>query len=371
MKPRNFTVDLARGFVVFIMPATHVTLYYSTQSVQEGIWGTLLKCIAEGAGAQVFMFLLGFSFYLGREKTLSIIIKRGISIFLLAYLLNFFKFVLPGFLGIIPNSFYTYYGLEKGLFALIDMLMVGDIFQFAGISYIICGLIYKCKSNWLLPVGISLLITLISPFIWGIRLPNFLLDYTLKLLNGYPPAVFFPFFPWIVYPLLGLGLGKFYLSCNNEQKFYQYFLKAGIVCIVIGIIIMQFEPNSFNYTFYRLGPGGSIFHIGLVLLWLRLCYWASIRLCGSRTIIALFQWCSSNITTIYVFQWLIISWMLPHYGFMTRSLPDTLLAVMTVTLLTHALAAITYLFLRKKRGHFNKGDHNISLQVPKNLNNNT
>ncbi|HTN36163.1 MAG TPA: hypothetical protein VL053_03760 [Arachidicoccus sp.] len=36
---RNLTVDIARGFIVFIMPAVHVTLFYSRIDVQRGWWG--------------------------------------------------------------------------------------------------------------------------------------------------------------------------------------------------------------------------------------------------------------------------------------------------------------------------------------------
>lgn len=187
MKSRNLTVDIARGFIVLIMPATHVTLYYSTLSVQQGLWGALLRCFAEGAGAQLFMFLLGFSFFLGRPKPLKIIFKRASVIFVLAYALNAAKFVLPAVLGILPVSFFNYYKIPHDIFGVIDLLMVGDIFQFAALSYLVCGILTQIKASWLISIVLAAIIALVSPLIWGHRFNNFLVDYLCKFFNGYPP----------------------------------------------------------------------------------------------------------------------------------------------------------------------------------------
>lgn len=346
MKSRNLTIDIARGFIVLIMPATHVTLYYGSISVHEGLWGGFLRCFAEGAGAQLFMFLLGFSFFLGRERSIKFIVKRSVSIFFLAYLLNFFKLVLPSMLGLIPGSFFEYYHLNNDVFGMIDLLMVGDIFQFAALSYLVCGILHQFKSAGYIALGLVCLITVASPFLWGRRIDNFLLDYGLKLFNGYPPAVFFPFFPWIIYPLLGLAFGWLFKQKSNTD-FYRICLITGIVCILFGVLGMQYEPTSYNKTFYRLGPSGSILHCGLVLLWLYLCHFIAGKMKQRKHFVQMITWCSINITFVYICQWVVIAWLFPLFGFMDLGLAGTLMAVVVISSITFLMVACAKLY--KKR----------------------
>jgi len=347
MQSRNSAVDLARGFIVFIMPATHATLYYSQLSVQEGGWGIFLRCLAEGAGAQVFMFLLGFSFFLGRKKPLKTILKRAISIFCLAYILNFIKFVIPIIMGIIPQELLNYYHISSGFFGVIDLLMVGDIFQFAAISYLLCGVICHFKASWIVPLCIGFGVIVISPLVWGHRLDNFLTDYLLKLFNGAPAAVFFPFFPWGVYPLLGLAFGQLYQDLSKDT-YNRLCLIAGLLSVVVGLIGMQFEPAAFNQTFYRLGPGGTIFHCGLVLLWMRLCTWISGKLPFDGPLLKGLRWCSINITIVYIVQWIVVVYLLPVFGFMDLGLIKTLIATVVVSLMTLLMVQGAILYKKKK-----------------------
>lgn len=58
---RNAALDVARGFIVFIMPAVHSVLLYSSPQVQSGWLGAILGFLAEGPGAQLFMLLMGLS----------------------------------------------------------------------------------------------------------------------------------------------------------------------------------------------------------------------------------------------------------------------------------------------------------------------
>lgn len=349
MKPRNLTIDIARGLVVLIMPAIHVTSYYGSLPVQESMLGSVLSCFSEAAGAQLLMFLLGFSFFLGRDKSVKFIFKRSISIFLLAYLLNFVGFVLPTVFGLIPDSFFSYYRIQTGVFGVIDLLMVGAIFQFAAISYLVCGILHRFKVGFGFTACFTLIILAISPIVWGIRFDNFLFDYLWKLLNGCPPAVFFPFFPWGVYPLLGYMFGILFKNMPPEQ-FYRVTSITGVVCVVIGILGVQIEPGSFNLTFYRLGPGGTLLHCGLVLLWLNICHFLAPKLRKRRRFLFIFYWCSTNITVIYFIQWVLICWLFPFFGFMKLDLIETLNAVIVISWLTILSVTAARFYKRSKAG---------------------
>jgi len=45
-------------------------------------------------------------------------------------------------------------------------------------------------------------------------------DYILTLLGGHPPYVYFPVFPWIIYPLTGLSLGYYLKKFETSRVMY-------------------------------------------------------------------------------------------------------------------------------------------------------
>ena len=182
----------------------------------------------------------------------------------------------------------------------------------------------------------------------GHRFNNFLVDYLCKFFNGYPPAVFFPFFPWGAYPLLGFGFGKLFKSMPADE-FYHICLTTGVACLFVGLLGIQFEPEAFNKTFYRLGPGGTIFHCGLLLSWIYLCNILAGKFKERKKLVAVFSWCSINITFVYIVQWAVICWLLPVFGFMDLGLLGTLFAALIISLLTFLAVTGAKYFKRKRR----------------------
>jgi len=336
MKSRDLTIDLARGLIVVMMPATQATLYYGNLSLQEGLSGQLLHGVQEGTGAPLFMFLMGFSFFLGRRRSMTFVMKRSLSLLCLAYLLNFLKFVMPSLLGIVPSAFFSFCHFKSNFWGIVDLLMVGGIFQLAAMSYLVCGILYRLKANGIVMWGLAFLIAIISPVFWGVRMNNFLLDYLLKLFNGLPPAVFFPFFPWAGYSVLGLGFGWLYTQ-KPKEAFYRVCLTAGLAGLVIGIVGLQFEPAHLHLTFYRPSPSGTIMHMGLVLLWIRCCYFLSTKLEIKSKAAQMITWWSINITLIYICQGIIMTWLFPFFGFMDLALIETLVVSLGITVLTYLI----------------------------------
>ncbi len=191
------SLALARGFIVFIMPAVHSVWLYSSNNVKQGWLGALLGFLAEGPGAQLFMFLMGAFIVLGRLKTIRQILKRTLIIVLMGYVLNIFKLVVPYYAGWIPAQFFRDNQFPVDRMLPLNLLLVGDILQFAAIAYLICALINKIRKPAIIIVILIVFVLIASPIIWEFSANGFVGTKALSLFNGAPPYVFFPVLPWL------------------------------------------------------------------------------------------------------------------------------------------------------------------------------
>lgn len=199
---------LARGFIVLIMPAVHSVLLYSTPEVKSGPLGITLGFLAEQPGAQLFMLQMGLFIGIGRKKSIQVILKRSIVLFLAGYLLNFLRLVLPYWWGGLPDAFLEYNNIAQNQYTGLYLLLAGDILQFAALAYLCCQMMQRMIKNIFAKVGLLVAILLVTPLTWMVQSDNSILQYPLGLFNGLPPKAFFPFFPWICYPLAGLVMAQ-------------------------------------------------------------------------------------------------------------------------------------------------------------------
>lgn len=305
--------DVARGFTVFIMPAVHSVMLYSNTAVQKGIVGKVLGFLAEGPGAQLFLLLMGVSVNLSKPKTLQQVLNRSLSLFGLAYLLNFLKLVIPVSLGIMPVAFLDDSDFTPGDTGILHALFMGDILQTAAIGYLVCGLLKYLHDFRVWAILLTIIIIACSPLFWKFNPVSSLWMLT-DLFTGEAPHAFFPILPWITYPLAGLVIGRYFITRVNNFRFFLYLFNVGLVMLVAGKIIMGFEPAAWNVSFYRTGPGGTLHHLGIVLIWLFLCE-SVVTFFKQNLFIQFLTWLSRHITLIYFVQWIVVLWLLPVYQY--------------------------------------------------------
>ena len=117
----------------------------------------------------------------------------------MGYLLSFLRYTLPEALGI------THYG---GGFDFLSFIWEVDILQFAGFALIILAMIRRWipwLRTWIL---LSVLITVSAPLLWGIDTGILPFDWLLDLFWGNYEEVWFPIFPWLAFPLLGMAFSR-------------------------------------------------------------------------------------------------------------------------------------------------------------------
>lgn len=343
---------LARGFIVLIMPAVHTTLLYSTPEVKQGWLGIVLGFLAEQPGAQLFMFLMGVFIAYGRKKTIAQTLQRTLYLFIAGYLLNLIRLVLPYWWGWLPEEFLKGNNVTLDEFTSLRLLLTGDILQLAAIAYLICQFFVRVKQKMIVLLISIMLVALLSPLAWKLETKHLLLQTAVHLFNGLPPATFFPVFPWLCYPLAGVLAGivwqKYFLPAKTKM-----WLMTSAAVIVTGVVLSLFEPVEWNENFYRLGPGGTFFHLGVVMLWIAVFVWLATKL-RDNIFFRFLHWISIHITSIYFIQWVIIMWLLPVFGYEKLSLTETICTLLLTSLTSFLLPALYNEFIRTRKSVSNE-----------------
>ncbi len=166
---RLLSIDLARGLAVLFMIAVHTLEVFANQEVKNTVFGQIIAFLGGPPAAPVFMTLMGFSFIYSSKSELKPKLFRGFKIFLTGYLLNILR-------GVIPFSLASYlnmdvvktFPIEK--FNEYTILTTVDILQFAGIALMIMSIIQALNINKYLILVSAFLISMISPFLWGIKI---------------------------------------------------------------------------------------------------------------------------------------------------------------------------------------------------------
>jgi len=224
------SLDLARGFTVLFMPAIHTVMLYSQPEIQQSVTGHIFAFIAEGPGAQLFMLIMGIMIHFSSSLNKKSVLQRAITLLVAAYVLNFLKFVVPLSLGAIPSNLLQELGLRHNMDAIIFFLSLGDILHFAAIAYplIYFASLLRYYQWWCIAFAIAIII--LAPYTWDVNSKLIFVNYLLKLAGGHPPEVFFPLFPWLVYPLMGLSIG-YWLRKYDVNSVFKWVGRVGFIIL--------------------------------------------------------------------------------------------------------------------------------------------
>lgn len=329
------SLDLARGFTVLCMPAVHTVLLYAKPSVDQTVFGQLLRFIAEGPGAQLFMVYMGISITLAIKRTWSSVGQKSLLLLGAGYGLNILKFVIPLKLGMLPAALQQDLGVLGACDAAERLLLLGDILTFAAIALPITYLLYQLPNYAYFAAGTAILVAIVSPYAWDQTSCSPVGAYLYSLAAGQPPTVFFPLFPWLVYPIAGLAIG--HVLKSRLPYAVNYLGLTGLFLLLLGIVLARFEPVS--NSFYRTYPADTSYHLGIVLL--TLWTWDLIEEhVRPNYCWRLLQYCSQDITAIYCIQWPLIFWCLPLFGYQRLGYGATILTAMLMTGVTIFLSLL-------------------------------
>jgi uncharacterized membrane protein len=338
---RLLSIDLARGLAVFFMIAVHTLEVFASEEVKDSVFGQIIEFFGGPPAAPVFMTLMGFSFIYSSKSALKPRLLRGFKIFLSGYILNIIRGVLPfTFSSYLKMDIIETFPLEElnayTIFTLVDIL------QFAGIALMIMALIQEFKINKYVILFSAFLISMLSPFLWGVNLNIPVIDQILELFWGDQPIEFgfiankiaFPVFPWLSFPLLGMFLGDTMKNTNDQNRTFKHFGIGGILVLLFGVAISY---NNIEYHFndyYHSRQGAMLFMCGFVVFWIYITKIAIDKLPMNKLFDLLFKW-SKGVTNIYFAQWIIIIWSIAFFGINQSSYYTIVVLILTFTFISH------------------------------------
>jgi len=351
-RKRLDAVDLARGLAVLFMIAVHVLEVYANTEVTNSVFGQVIAFLGGPPAAPVFMMLMGLSFAYSKKKDMSSGIIRGVKIFLSGYLLNFLRGVAPLLFARAINLPITEGLNSEQSFNLLNIFLIADILQFAGIALIIMAIIRELKINRYMLIFAAFLISMISPLLWKIRIDIPVLEQLADLFWGDKPLggfmanmVNFPVFPWLTFPLIGMAIGEIFSQSTHLPSLFKKIGLIGGIIMITGLLISSLNPEYHYNDYYHSRQGAMIFMSGFTLLWLYLCQIITSKIPRNMAFDLLYDW-SRNVTNIYFIQWVLITWCISIFGINESSLFPSLLIAAMIGVLSH-LFSKCYLYVAK------------------------
>lgn len=299
-------------------------MYGSTNVLETpiGIFGEYI--VGTWPGAPVFMIIMGILFTTSGNKSTYEKIVRGFKLYLLGLVLNVVRFVLPYLIAtqLHPTAFaeIEWLASQKDYPELWQLFYSLDILTFAGLAFVILALLEPLlKKDWHL-VFLGIIIVFTSPYLWGTGrdwgLPYLFFQpfWGDALVTGIPGDTSFPVFPWLIYPIVGMLIGRAYIRGLEFRAILKSLILASIITGLVGMFIMLSSKQSQLGDFYRMYPGATLLCIAFDLSWIALFMLLTQINVLQNTLNKLNFW-SKNITLIYLVQWALIGFGMIVFGF--------------------------------------------------------
>ncbi len=325
--------DLARGLAVVFMIMVHVLRHWGDPATWSTPIGTLISFLGGPPAAPVFMFLMGASMAFSSRISFTSLARRGLSLVAAGYLLNVFR-------GTVPLSA----GLATGIvtsgqvtpFTPFSLLTMVDILQLAGCSLILMAALREVARPGRAWLAVAAAIVLIAPLLHGRVTGMPVPDALLGMLWATGDNIFYPVFPWLVFPLVGavIGASMAQVEAGDRRAVLRRAGAIGSVACASGVaLIVVAAPTLDVVTYWRLPPVLVPSILGFVVAWVWLCDVIARRAGPSTVLAAIYDW-SGRVTAMYVVHWLIVSWGIAIVGFRVMELWPVLTATVVVLVAT-------------------------------------
>ena len=228
-------------------------------------------------------------------------IKRGVKLLIIGIILNIFIYMIPYFVFGYATGDYNVVPIYGGL-----ILFFVDILAFAGLSFIFMGIFKKFELSNKYLLLIAVILSLIGSFLrnitFGVPALNFLFGYFIGTKIEFTS---FPFFNWFIIPVVGYIWGQYFIRVKDKSKFFRFWPILLIVSLFYFIYSIKI-PGGFlssEISYYYLTTFAVIVCLIYIPGNIGLCYYLSKFL--PDKIKSVLTVLSSNITAIYVIQWIL------------------------------------------------------------------
>lgn len=343
---RQLELDVAKAFAVIFMITVHVFDHMTD------LQGTVLPKIVEFLGcspaAGVFMFAMGVGMVYTKHDSLKEFAVRGIKLMLMGYVLNFFRETLLIIIGNIFSIENSYEG--ESLFS---TLMTVDILQFAGMAFLITAFLKKLSAKpWQIFIVAIILHAVGNLCVGHFDNSSEYIQYPLGVLLFTNKETAFPAFQWYIYPAVGICFGKLLKHVTDKDIFYRRMFVlsvAALFCVTVGCIRADVSITDMFMTedYYSQSLLTTLWCMSIVSLCIPI-YYAISKAIKGRAITAV-KYISKNVNTIYILQWLVITYTIGVMEILGTELFDTALGIPISIAITAVCIAISVLWNKVKQ----------------------
>lgn len=310
---RLYNLDLLKALAIVCMILCHCVLMLGVH--HDGYEKDILYFFGDVvlgdyiAVAHAFMFAMGVGFVFTNKKAPADLIKRGIKVFLLGYILNFFRYGIYALIeGVISGEFEP---------QTLEALFGPDIFHFAGLAMILTGVLKKLRLNEAHILFIGILMSAAGSFLVLIDTGNYVENLLLgHVITTTEDTSCFALLNWYIFVAAGMMFGVIVRRVENAGAFYKRLLAvSGIVSAIyialtfrLGILFLT--KQSF---YYAVGTPDAI---GLLCtdLFLISAFYFIIKKFGVSKFKTEIEM-SKNLTVIYIIQWCVIGFTDSVFGY--------------------------------------------------------
>lgn len=306
---RQRELDIAKGIAVFFMIWVHVNEVYQSTAIEGGVYNRIIEFIGSPPAAPIFMMMLGTGIIYSKKSTAGILLKRGIFLVCLGYILNFFRDYIPYFLLTMLNNDPEY--IIEGW----ELLWGTDILHFAGLSFMFFSFIKKFKIK---TIGIFMIwcgFVTLNILLKGVSFDNPIINGFFRLIWGTDENAWFPFLTWITFPVMGYFFGQLLIRCNDKNTLYKNILLiSGSFSIPLWIysyfndIRFGAFGELYQTEYYHHDIIGNIVLCTFALFWISICYFIS--KCIPEILEKIMVRWSRNINSMYCVHWIIIGYLM-------------------------------------------------------------
>lgn len=341
-KGRQLELDLMKGLAIVFMLLVHCFEEFSAWPLPKSISTYIIRFLGSPPAAPAFMFALGIGIVYSRNSSPKALVTRGIKLFLLGFILNFFRDFLPELVLYHKTGELSHYTEA------FNFLWGVDILPFAALAFIFFGIAAKFKFGEIHYGLAAIVFAGLNLLLKDIAIEGEALNIILGLFWGTNEYTWFPFLTWIAFPISGYLFGKLLIHCVDKRRFYRISFWASLP--VLGLFWVYSYKNGVDFgaldglfveAYFHHDLIGNIVLIAFTVMWTSLIYFLSFYLPAFAKQ-ALSRW-SKNITTMYCVHWLIIGWSLTILP-LPLSLPWILLYFVLLLVITD-LISVYYLKL--------------------------
>ena len=310
---RQYNLDLLKSLAIICMIICHVVMQLGGH--REGYESEVLYIFGDNvlgtyiAVAHAFMFAMGVGFMYSRKNTPGDLLKRGIHIYILAYVLNFFRYGIYAIgEGLITGTF-----RQEVAYSMYSQ----DILHFAGLAMILTALFRKLQLKETTILLISVIMSAFGSIVAGFTTGNIFLDVVVgTFVTTTSNESCFTLCNWYIFVAIGMVFGAILRRTENLDALYRKILPVSGIIMLVYIIATCKEGMYFltkNQFYFSVSTLEAIGFLSIDFFLLALFYYLLKVVNPDR--FKVFYTMSKNVNTIYITHWVILGFLDAIFGY--------------------------------------------------------